>query len=43
MVRREVGVGHADRAMSSLFELALDQLGFLKRQLGLSRTPAEQR
>jgi hypothetical protein len=41
LIRREHGVGHGDRAMSSLFELALDQLGFLKHQLWRDETPAE--
>lgn len=40
LLRREFGVGHADRSMSSLFELAMDQLGFLKQQLGMGRPPA---
>ena len=35
LLRRELGVGHAARAVSRSVSLWLDQLGFFARQLGL--------
>ena len=39
LIRREIGVGHAGRAISRDVDLAADELAFLTAQLGLAAAP----